>query len=631
MERGRYPSGPETAKGAAGRPAADPEASLWENFVKAKTAEAFVRSWLALQCRMVGGVRAGVVLLGTPDRGPFTPAAVWPHPTRSVKYLIPTAERALKERRGLLLKGEVNGDQSGAAAERFEVAYPIQVEGKLYGVVVLDVPPRSEAQLQAVLRQLHWGAGWLEVLFRREDAAREVAATEKLKTVLDLAATILEQERFYGAVTAFVTALATRVDCDRVSLGLVRGGRVHTRAVSHSAQFRKETNLIRAIEAAMEESLDQGAVIVYPESRERDIQVSRAHADLARQHGSGAICSVPLYDSGKVVGVLTLERPEGRPFEAETEELCVGIGAVAGPILEVKRREDRWLITKAAGAFRTELLHLLGPRHVALKLGVGIVAALIAFFIFAKGDYRVTAKTVLEAQVQRAVVAPFSGYITEARVRAGDLVRAGQMLAALDERDLRLERQKWMSQHDQLLKQYHQALGTSNAAQARIVTAQLDQARAQIALLDDQLSRTRLLSPFEGVVVSGDLSQSLGAPVERGQVLFEVAPLDVYRVILEVDEYDIDGVRDGQQGTLVLAATPGRPVAFTVEKITPVSTAREGRNFFRVEARLQAPPGRLRPGMEGVGKIEVDRRLLLWIWTDDLVDWLRLTVWSLLP
>jgi hypothetical protein len=68
-----------------------------------------------------------------------------------------------------------------------------------------------------------------------------------------------------------------------------------------------------------------------------------------------------------------------------------------------------------------------------------------------------------------------------------------------------------------------------------------------------------------------------------------------------------------------------------VAQLTPVSTTQEGRNFFRVEAQLTQLHDRLRPGMEGVGKIEIDRRLFMWVWTHQLVDWVRLAVWSWLP
>ena len=68
-----------------------------------------------------------------------------------------------------------------------------------------------------------------------------------------------------------------------------------------------------------------------------------------------------------------------------------------------------------------------------------------------------------------------------------------------------------------------------------------------------------------------------------------------------------------------------------VEKITPVSTPEEGRNVFRVEARLDETSVPLRPGMEGVGKVNIDRRKIIWIWTHDLVDWVRLWTWSWMP
>jgi len=37
---------------------------------------------------------------------------------------------------------------------------------------------------------------------------------------------------------------------------------------------------------------------------------------------------------------------------------------------------------------------------------------------------------------------------------------------------------------------------------------------------------------------------------------------------------------------------------------------------------------RLRPGMEGVAKVEAGNRKLIWIATHKLMDWLKLTLWS---
>jgi RND family efflux transporter MFP subunit len=233
--------------------------------------------------------------------------------------------------------------------------------------------------------------------------------------------------------------------------------------------------------------------------------------------------------------------------------------------------------------------------------------------------------------VQRALVAGVAGYLAEANARAGDLVRAGDVLARLDDRDLRLEHRKWASQRAQLEKEYREALAGQDRTRVSILSAQIEQAAAQLGLAQEQLERTSVVAPFDGVVLEGDLEGWLGSPVELGTVLFELAPLDGYRIIVEVDERDIADVAVGQRGRLALSALPGRPLPLVVERITPIATAEEGRNYFRVEAVLEERFAALRPGMEGIAKIDVGRRRLLWIWTHEMLDWLRLLTWSVLP
>jgi multidrug resistance efflux pump len=266
-----------------------------------------------------------------------------------------------------------------------------------------------------------------------------------------------------------------------------------------------------------------------------------------------------------------------------------------------------------------------------LKLAAGAALLVIIFFIFVKGDHRVRAPIVLEGMVQMAISAPFNGYVAEAPARPGDVVRQGVILCRLDDRELKLERLKWATQKEQALRQYSEAMAKHDRAQAMIVEAKADEAEAQVDLLDEQIRRSRLVAPFDGVVTSGDLSQSLGSPVERGQVLFEMAPLHGYRVIVQVDERDIGYVTQGQKGLLELTSVSGEKFHLTVSKVTPVSIAKEGRNFFRVEAKLDRNSQRLRPGMEGVGKIVVDRRRLIWIWTHDVIEWVRLKLWTWWP
>jgi multidrug resistance efflux pump len=381
----------------------------------------------------------------------------------------------------------------------------------------------------------------------------------------------------------------------------------------------------------MEEAVDQNAVIVFPLPEDAEPVVARAHADLARQFDSGAICTLPLEDGDKYFGTLMLERPAERSFDPETVELCESLAMLVGPILNNRRIEERWLIRKALDSCVRQLKRLFGPRYLLRKLIVLLLAGLTVFFALFKVDYRVSAPTFIEGKVQRVVASPFDGYVKEAPARPGDVVQADEMLCVLDDRELKLERLKWVTEKEQLLKEYHAAMAEHDRSQISILRAKIDQADAQLTLIVEQLARTQVVAPFTGVVMSGDLSQSLGAPVERGQVLYEVTPLAEYRVIVEVDERDINEIKVGQPSELVLPSTADEVFPFVVEKITPVSIAREGRNYFRVEGRMPQNSTRLRPGMEGIGKITIDRRKLIWVWTHAAVDWVRMQIWRWWP
>jgi RND family efflux transporter MFP subunit len=449
--------------------------------------------------------------------------------------------------------------------------------------------------------------------------------------VLDLIAALLERDSLDEGGAAFATELATRLGCDRVAIGALRNGRIKVRALSHSGQFSGRANLVRAVELAMEEAIDQREVVVHPPLEGAAPQVAMAHQQLLRESEAGAAVTLPLCAGERQVGALTLERPAGFTFDKPSLELCEAVAAVAGPIIGLKVAAERGLLAHGTDAARAAWLRLAGPRHAGFKLAAGATALVALFFAFATGDFRVSAESTVEGEVQRVISAPIAGFVKEAPRRAGDTVKKGEVIGRFDDRDLKLERVKLAGQMTQHGQQYREAMAARNRAQAGIVQAQLDQAQAQLALVDEQLARTEMVAPFDGVIVSGDLSQKLGAPVERGQALFEVAPLERFRIALRVDERDFGHVVVGQKGELAVTAIPSERFPFVVTRITAVNTAKEGKNTFRVEAQLDGEPGRLRPGMEGVAKVHIDERRLVWIWTHGLTEWLQLTLWSWLP
>ena len=451
---------------------------------------------------------------------------------------------------------------------------------------------------------------------------------ESLTIALDLVAIGLEHSLFKDATDALAAELATRLNAERVSIGFLKGPRIHLYSLSNKARFSHRTDVIRDIEAAMQEAVDQADTLVFPLPDYRPARVTWAHARLSRRQQHGGAMSVPLSVDDEVVGAMTAESHSGELFSADQVVLLETLAALISPLLQQKETADRSLFDRIRFGLVKRFKQLIGPEQSVPKILLTIGLMAVAARSLINTDFRITSRSELEGAVRRAVVSPMSGFIAQADVRPGDEVRSEQVLATLEDRDLQLERTKLLSRKQQVVNEYRVAIAKHDRAQVSILKSQLDQIQAELARAEALLSRTRLQSPFDGVIVSGDLSQALGAPVERGQVLLEVAPLDRYRVVVKTDERDLRYVHAGQHGTLVLAAHPEKRHPITVTSITPVAAVEEGRTFFRVEAALDTPTTGLRPRMDGVAKLDVGERSLLWIWTRRLVDIVSLWLWT---
>jgi multidrug resistance efflux pump len=437
--------------------------------------------------------------------------------------------------------------------------------------------------------------------------------------ILRCQAALLSRSGLAQSATALAVELAQLLSCHRVSIAMGEGDRLRIVGSTQAAEPDPRHETAVAIVAAMHEATDQRLSVAWPATVSSP-PISLAHRQLA---GSGQACSVPVMSGGKIAGAITFERPAGEMFWPAQVALCEDIASFVGPVLELKRAAERPWHGRIAAAVRSGFA-APSRRRTAWAVGLVVAALLLALPL----PWRVSAPARLEGSVQRAVVAAADGFLQQANVRPGDRVVAGQVLAQLSAQDLELERKRRESELRQHEGSYRAAQARNDRTQMVISQSKAAETQALLTLAETQLDRSKLQAPFDGIVIKGDLSQTLGAPVQRGEVLMVLAPNDSFRLIVEVDETDIAAIHPGQKGQLALAARPEQPLAFSVRRIVPVATAADGRNYFEVEATPDQAQADLRPGLSGIAKIEVGERSLGWLLFHRAVAWLRLSLWT---
>ncbi len=454
----------------------------------------------------------------------------------------------------------------------------------------------------------------------------EAWASERF--ALQLLKAALAQPQLARAATALATEMAREWVCERVFVGVVERRFTRVVGLSGGASLAAAAPLLADVACAMDEALDQGAPVACPQQPEDRPRVTRAHAQLAQRHAMGAVLTVPLFVHTQPVGALMFERRAGQLFDHAWALQVQAVAAVLAPMLQLQADRDQGLLLRGLRLWTGRWRALPPPQRRLWLAAAPLALAALAGLSFVPLAHRVAAPSTLQGRVQRAVVAPLDGYLKAVHVRAGDHVKAGDLLAELVDDDLRLEQRRRQTEVSQHENSYGDAMARQDRGALVLAEARAAEARAQLGLLEAQLTRTRLLAPFDGLVIAGDLQQQLAAPLRRGELLFTLTPTRELRLLLQVDERDSAFVQPGQAGAVTFSALPAQRFQVVVERLSPVAQAADGRNVFEAEARLlAAPQDLLRPGMQGLAQLQAAPQPVYWLLSHTVTDWLRLQWW----
>jgi len=501
---------------------------------------------------------------------------------------------------------------------------------RLVAAGLLLETPLQQVQLTVELLRLAADVPTLYLAQRQAASRTPTPAASAVESdadiVLDLSSQLDRQQDFKGAAFTLVNTLAERFHCDRVSLGWLEGGSIRLKAMSRTERFDPKMAAVVGLELAMEECLDQDNEILWPPPA-GGRAISRVHGNHARDHHIAHLVSVPLRLDGHPVGVLTLERNEAPLAEKGLLSLRKMADTVVRKVSDLHRSSPWWGARLLRDA-RESAGRLVGPEHTGAKLLALAGTLVLIALLLPIYPHRIEGSFRIRSEEVAILTAPFQGYIRSVAGRPGDALTNGAAVLSLDTDSLVLEEAAAVADQTRYLREAEKARANRNPAEMRIAQAQADQAAARLALIRHRIAQSTHRTPFEAVVVEGDLTERLGAPVQQGEALFKVARLKPLFIEWEVPEADLPDLLTTRTGEIAFVSRPHEAFGFRVERIEPEAQVRDSGAVFRGRGIPDGtPPEWWRPGMSGVCKLDAGRRTLAWILTHRALDALRLYLW----
>lgn len=496
--------------------------------------------------------------------------------------------------------------QKGVAGEHGPfLVWPLPGHEQQCLVVSLSPALRSGESLmtlQAVAVQI---AAWQTArdAAARELIAKRMAALTELQCRLEASATVAE------ACRSLANELQRYLECQQVIIGLCPDGssRCRVESISGVDSVQRHSEKTRLAEAALEEVIARGETSIWPASDDSGRYGLKAQQQFASATEAETLIGSSLIDDqGTVLGAWLLA---GDAADLKKDDVLAMIHAAEKPVaslLGLLKRAQHGRLRRMVDSLCSQLRRRRGRVIVA-------VAFLCLLSLLAPVPHRVKCDCLLEPVTRRFVAAPFAGPLDKALVQPGDLVTEGQLLAQMDGREVRWELAGVQADRYRALKERAGHVAAHEAGAAEIARYEAERLQYREQLLKARDHDLEIRSPVDGIVVSGDLKDAEGMPLDVGEVLFEVAPLDAMIVELSVPEDEVSFVCGGMPVRITFDALPFRSFEATIERVHPRAELRDEENIFVAEVRIDNPRQILHPGMRGHARVDVGSARLGWV------------------
>ncbi|MEE9393461.1 MAG: HlyD family efflux transporter periplasmic adaptor subunit [Planctomycetota bacterium] len=438
----------------------------------------------------------------------------------------------------------------------------------------------------------------------------------------------------YESIRQFAFALTNnlraKTNCEQVTMGINYNGRARIISISGVDETKPNCPATRHLREAMGECFDRGrAIFVQNDGKWADEALStqhRIHRQWHDSYGSASVATLPLLHGDKVVGAITLQRDAKDPFSPDEATKIEELVKPYGSAFALVERANQGLARHGLRRLLTAFAWLGSGRAIAHKFALVAVTAGILFLCFGTLPYRIPAATTLRPGEVQHSAAPFEGRLMEAPYRVGDRVKTGDLLYRFDTRELQLQKTQFESETAVLTVEIDRALAEGRRVDATIARRRQEVLRVQVATIDRRILRATARASQDGMIISGDLRPRIGDLISQGEPLFEIAPDRQRRLELAIPESDILDLKPGMEGVFATNARPESPLKLIITRVRPSAEIVDGKNVFVAEASLAIGEDSawLRPGLEGVSRLEVGHRKVWWLVSNRAIAWLQL-------
>lgn len=340
--------------------------------------------------------------------------------------------------------------------------------------------------------------------------------------------------------------------------------------------------------------------------------------------------AIPINSNGQIKSliILQVEDLNGIYDIEKIQKYLINNITTIYPLISFWRKSEHSLFKHFLDSTKKNLKKLIGTGHYTWKFIAGLSLLSFSIIVLIPVDQLVKADLNVENNVVWTVTTPVQGYLKESFVRPGDKVKSGQLLAKLDDTDLRIQLAEQNSILEQAQYQFRAAMAEQDLTNSGLAVNQIETQKTKILNINRKLEQMSLAAPISGMILDGDWASEKGKPIEEGKPLFHISSQDQYKVTLHVSDQDISRININQLGVLKLTSFPDQKFTFKVVRIYPIASVQNNVNGFKVEALWLSNPPAINSGMQGVGKIVVGKTNLFMRWTHDFASWMKLKIWS---